>query len=143
MFGGSGYARFTFGALKLGAVIGALLGVRTDGETGADSGAKVLVTSRNVGGKLIRGDLPELKQVLLVTRVAGPSDGIALWDDGKAAVRRFEAVKTGPDYSVMHTSGDEQAERRCTCTTRSSGSTPPARPRLHDDDIYWCTVPAG
>src|SRR2546422_4863852 len=104
-----------FGTLKLGAVIGPLFsafGPDAVKDRLADSGAKVLVTSPELWGRVkqIRADLSELKHVVLVTRrqQAEPGDGVVLWDEVVGGQPdEFETVATDPeDYSIMHyTSG--------------------------------------
>ncbi len=145
-----------FGTLKLGAVIGPLFsafGPEAVKDRLLDSGAKVLVTSPELWGRVrhIQSELPELKHVVLVTRraQAEPGDGIVLWD---AVVRpqsdEFETVNTGQeDFSVMHytsgTTGKPKGAAHVHNAVIGHYATGKYVLDLHEDDIYWCTADPG
>ncbi|TMB70583.1 MAG: acetate--CoA ligase [Chloroflexi bacterium] len=145
-----------FGTLKLGAVIGPLFsafGPEAVKDRLADSGAKVLVTAPELWARVkeIRGDLPDLKYVVLVTRrqQAEPGDGIVLWDEVVGSRSdEFETVATDPeDYSVMHytsgTTGKPKGAAHVHDAIVGQYATGKYVLDLHDDDIYWCTADPG
>ncbi len=145
-----------FGTLKLGAVIGPLFsafGPDAVKDRLADSAAKVLVTSPRLWDKIkeIRGDLPSLETVILVTRreKAEPAAGEVLWDDVIAGQsEEFETVNTDPeDYSVMHytsgTTGKPKGAAHVHNAIIGHYATGKYVLDLHDDDIYWCTADPG
>ncbi len=145
-----------FGTLKLGAVIGPLFsafGPEAVKDRLADSGAKVLVTSPELWDRVkeIRGELPDLEQVVLVTRraQADVSEGVVLWND--VVVPRsdeFETVATDPeDYSVMHytsgTTGKPKGAAHVHNAIVGHYATGKYVLDIHDDDVYWCTADPG
>ena len=145
-----------FGTLKLGAVIGPLFsafGPDAVKDRLENSGAKVLVTSPALWEKVkaIRGDLPALEKVILVTRrgKAEPAAGELLWDDVIAGQSdEFETVNTDPeDYSVMHytsgTTGKPKGAAHVHNAIIGHYATGKYILDLHDDDVYWCTADPG
>src|SRR3972149_6891659 len=104
-----------FAALKLGAVVGPLFsafGPEAVRDRLKDSGAKVLVTSPFLRERVyeVREELPDLKNVVLVTRrqAAEEGDDVVLWDDiFPGQPDEFETVATdAEDFAIMHyTSG--------------------------------------
>ena len=145
-----------FGTLKLGAVIGPLFsafGPDAVKDRLENSGAKVLVTSPALWEKVkaIRGDLPALEKVILVTRrgKAEPAAGEVLWDDAIAGQSdEFETVNTDPeDYSVMHytsgTTGKPKGAAHVHNAIIGHYATGKYVLDLHEDDIYWCTADPG
>ncbi|RLC59621.1 MAG: acetate--CoA ligase [Chloroflexi bacterium] len=145
-----------FGTLKLGAVIGPLFsafGPDAVKDRLENSGAKVLVTSPALWAKVkaIRGDLPALEKVVLVTRreEADPAAGEVLWDDVVAGQSdEFETVNTDPeDYSVMHytsgTTGKPKGAAHVHKAIISHYATGKYVLDFHEDDIYWCTADPG
>jgi len=145
-----------FGTLKLGAVIGPLFsafGPDAVKDRLADSGAKVLVTSPELWGRVkqIRADLSELKHVVLVTRrqQAEPGDGVVLWDEVVGGQPdEFETVATDPeDYSIMHytsgTTGKPKGAAHVHMAVTGHYATAKYVLDLHDEDIYWCTADPG
>jgi acetyl-CoA synthetase len=145
-----------FGTLKLGAVIGPLFsafGPEAVKDRLQDSAAKVLVTSPDLWARVkeIRSELPDLKQVVLVTRrhPAEPEDGVVLWDEvvGTQSTE-FEIEQTGSeDYSVMHytsgTTGKPKGAAHVHNAIIGQYATGKYVLDLHDDDIYWCTADPG
>ncbi|MCH7484726.1 MAG: acetate--CoA ligase [Chloroflexi bacterium] len=145
-----------FGTLKLGAVIGPLFsafGPDAVKDRLENSGAKVLVTSPTLWEKIkeIRGDLPALEKVVLVTRraKAEAGEGEVLWDDVIAGQSdEFETVNTDPeDYSVMHytsgTTGKPKGAAHVHNAIIGQYATGKYVLDLHEDDIYWCTADPG
>ncbi len=145
-----------FGALKLGAVIGPLFpafGPDAVKDRLENSAAKVLVTTPALwtGVSKIRGDLPALETVVLVTRrgEAEPAAGEALWNDVIAGQSdEFETVNTDPeDYSVMHytsgTTGKPKGAAHVHNAIISHYATGKYVLDFHDDDVYWCTADPG
>jgi acetyl-CoA synthetase len=145
-----------FGTLKLGAVIGPLFaafGPEAVKDRLADSGAKVLVTAPELWARVreIRGDLPDLKHVVLVARrqQAEPGDGVVLWDEVVGSQSdEFETVATYPeDYSVMHhtsgTTGKPKGAAHVHNAIIGQYATGKYVLDLHDEDIYWCTADPG
>ncbi len=145
-----------FGTLKLGAVIGPLFsafGPEAVKDRLQDSAAKVLVTSPDLWARVkgIRDELPNLKNVVLVTRrhQAEPGDGVVLWDEvvGSQSTE-FEIENTGTeDFSVMHytsgTTGKPKGAAHVHNAIIGQYATGKYVLDLHDDDIYWCTADPG
>jgi acetyl-CoA synthetase len=145
-----------FGTLKLGAVIGPLFsafGADAVKDRLQDSGAKVLVASPELWTKVkhIRGELPALENVVLVTRraEAEPAAGEVLWDDVIAGqADEFETVNTDPeDYAVMHytsgTTGKPKGAAHVHNAIIGHYATGKYVIDLHKDDVYWCTADPG
>jgi acetyl-CoA synthetase len=145
-----------FGTLKLGAVIGPLFsafGPEAVKDRLLDSGAKVLVTSPELWARVkeIRGGLPELRHVVLVTRrhQAEPSDGVVLWNEAVGSQSdEFQTLDTDPeDYSVMHytsgTTGKPKGAAHVHNAIIGQYATGKYVLDLHDEDVYWCTADPG
>ncbi len=145
-----------FGTLKLGGVIGPLFsafGPEAVRDRLADSGAKVLVTSPDLWARVrgIRSSLPELRQVVLITRrhQAEPEDGVLLWDDlFGPQPEKFETVATEPeDFAVMHYTSGTTGKPKGAAHVHMAVSGHYATARyvldLQEDDVYWCTADPG
>jgi acetyl-CoA synthetase len=145
-----------FGTLKLGAVIGPLFsafGPDAVKDRLEDSGARVLVTAPELWSRVkeIRGDLPALKHVILVTRrqQAEPGDGVVLWEEVVGSQsEEFQTVATdSEDYSVMHytsgTTGKPKGAAHVHNAIIGQYATGKYVLDLHDEDIYWCTADPG
>ena len=147
-----------FGILKIGAVVGPLFsafGPDAVKDRLLDSGANVVITS----GKLkkiideIRGDLPDLKHIIVVNRhnkeVGGSKDGeVSYESEMSKASDEFDIVKTGADdFSVMHytsgTTGKPKGAMLVHQAIIGQYATAKYVLNLQDDDIYWCTADPG
>ncbi len=145
-----------FGALKLGAVIGPLFsafGPEAVKDRLADSGAKVLVSSPELWARVkeIRGDLPDLEHVVLVTRrqQAHPEEGVLLWNEiVDPHSDEFDTVATDPeDFSVMHytsgTTGKPKGAAHVHMAILGHYATAKYALDIQDEDVYWCTADPG
>jgi acetyl-CoA synthetase len=146
-----------FGALKVGAVVGPLFsafGPEAIRDRLADASAVALVTSPSLLERVeaVRGDLPELRHVILVDREGTTRTRRAeylSWDDAmRAAHGRLDAEPTGPeDWSIMHytsgTTGKPKGAAHVHQAILGHYATARYVLDLQDDDIYWCTADPG
>jgi acetyl-CoA synthetase len=147
-----------FGTLKIGAIFGPLFsafGPDAIRDRLQDSDAKVLVTSHQFMDTVheIRGELPELKHVLVVDR-QGSYQGklqpgeVSYEAEMDKASDIFTIASTSPeDYAVMHytsgTTGKPKGALLVHGAILGQYATSKWALDLHDDDIYWCTADPG
>ncbi|MBI4311980.1 MAG: acetate--CoA ligase [Chloroflexi bacterium] len=147
-----------FGILKAGAIAGPLFsafGPDPVRDRLLDSGAKVLVTSPELRGRIahIFKDLPELKHVIIVNKLGRDKTPIAPTDlryeelMAKASAE-FKTDNTSMfDYSIMHytsgTTGKPKGAVHRHMAIVQQYITGKWVLDLHPDDIYWCTADPG
>ena len=145
-----------FGTLKAGCIIGPLFsafGPDAIRDRLENSGAVALVTTPELRAKVheIRGDLPDLKHLIIANHAAPPDvgEGELSWNDlMDAASEEFEIVQTGPeDPAVMHytsgTTGKPKGAVHVHKAVLGHYATGKFVLDLHPDDIYWCTADPG
>jgi acetyl-CoA synthetase len=145
-----------FGTLKKGAIIGPLFsafGPEPVKDRLEHSKAKVLVTTPELLPKIdaIRGDLPDLKHVIVVSHGKKPQvkQGDLCWNDlFEPASDEFEIEQTGPeDWSIMHytsgTTGKPKGAAHVHKAVLGHYATGKYVLDLHEDDVYWCTADPG
>jgi len=116
--------------------------------------ARVLVTTdllyrRKVAP--IRGELPELRHVLIVrTPGAGdlPADTLDFDELMRAAAPEFDTVHTAPeDYALLHFTSGTTGQPKGVLHAHSAVTMHHATARwvldLQDGDVYWCTADPG
>lgn len=145
------------GALKAGAVAGPLFsafGPDAVRDRLKDSGAVLLVTEESLLPRVdeVRGDLPELKHVVLVGEPAKPPDprrGEVLWDDevARASPTTPCARTSVDDLSIMHYTSGTTGKPKGAVHRHNSVIAQAATAKyvldLHDEDVYWCTADPG
>ncbi len=145
------------GTLKAGAVAGPLFsafGPDAVRDRLRDSGAKILVTDETLKRRVdpVRGELPELRHVILVGRTERELDakaGEVRWEDLVAcASPRFPCARTSADdLSIMHYTSGTTGKPKGAVHRHYSIVAQAATARycldLHDEDVYWCTADPG
>ena len=145
-----------FGTLKVGAVIGPLFsafGPDAVRDRLADSGAVLFLTSPELWRRVehIRGDLPALREVVLVQHgERTPSTAATLsWDELMSeAAEEFEIERTGlEDPAIMHytsgTTGKPKGAVHVHQAVWGHYATGKYVLDIHASDIYWCTADPG
>jgi acetyl-CoA synthetase len=145
-----------FGTLKAGCVIGPLFsafGPDAVKDRLENSGAVLLLTSPDLWRKIegIRGDLPELKNVVHVdhgTRIQA-SEGILSYNDLMDGADENAAIEqTGlEDPAIMHytsgTTGKPKGALHVHQAVWGHYATGKYVLDLHHEDVYWCTADPG
>ncbi|MDQ4491506.1 acetate--CoA ligase [Sinomonas sp. ASV486] len=115
-------------------------------------GGRVLVTTRSLYRKKVaalRGDLPELRHVLLVDADGAPEpDTLDFSELMRAASSHAEAARTLPsDYALLHftsgTTGTPKGALHVHEAVVAHWATGRFALDLHPDDVYWCTADPG
>ena len=145
-----------FGTLKVGAVMGPLFsafGPDAVRDRLADAGAKVLVTTPELWGRIkdIRPDLPHLQHVVVVDRSGTRKipEGTVSWRElFDPQPEQTEVEHTDPeDYAIMHytsgTTGKPKGAAHVHMAVLGHYATARYVLDLHDDDVYWCTADPG
>ena len=145
-----------FGTLKLGAIIGPLFadfGPDPVKDRLLDSGAKVLVTSPALRGRIasILPELPELKHLIVVDRSgqysAQARDTIYHEVMDNASPDFPKAGAGADDYSVMHYTSGTTGKPKGAAHIHNAAIQHYATGKwvldFHEDDIYWCTADPG
>ncbi|HKY33214.1 MAG TPA: acetate--CoA ligase [Candidatus Polarisedimenticolia bacterium] len=146
-----------FGALKCGAVVGPLFsafGPDAIRDRLGDSGAMALVTSPVLLERVmaVRGELPELKEIILVDRDGtGRTRGseFVSYDDAMKAAHGHHPIEpTSPeDWSIMHytsgTTGKPKGAAHVHQAILGHHATARWVLDLQEDDTYWCTADPG
>ncbi len=145
-----------FGGLKLGAIVGPLFadfGSDPVRDRLLDSQAKVLVTSPALKARIaaILGDLPDLKQVIVVDRSGqySPEEREIIYHQAMAdAATNFSRNRVGADdYSIMHYTSGTTGKPKGAVHTHYAAIQQYATGKwaldLHENDIYWCTADPG
>jgi acetyl-CoA synthetase len=143
------------GTLKAGAVAGPLFsafGPDAVRDRLKDSGAVAIVTDADLKRRVdeVRGDLPDLKHVILVgPGEPDPARGEVRWEDlvAKASPRGGAARTSADDLSIMHYTSGTTGKPKGAVHRHLSIVAQQATARwcldLHDEDVYWCTADPG
>ncbi len=146
-----------FGGLKYGAVVGPLFsafGPDAIWDRLYDSGAKVVVTSPELVGRLdeVRSKLPALKKVIIVNKKHRPfelrSHEISYEDMmRKSPETYFKPHTSKSDFSIMHYTSGTTGKPKGAAHVHGSISCQYATAKyaldLQENDIYWCTADPG
>ena len=147
-----------FGILKVGAIAGPLFsafGPDPVKDRLLDSGAKALIVTPDLRSRIsgILGDLPDLKQIVIVNKNNRSQEPLAAGDisyeeEMASASSDFDiAPTTEEDYSIMHytsgTTGKPKGAVHAHLAALQHMATGRWALDLHDDDVYWCTADPG
>ena len=144
---------FFLGALKFQLICGTLFsnfGEEALLDRLGDAGAKAVLTKKSLARRIlkVRGQMPELKHLILVDTDEHTSDTLSLKKLMQEASTSFDVPDTGAETpSVLHytsgSTGKPKGALHCHRSVLMQSFTAKEVLQLSPEEIYWCTADQG